>query len=267
MKSLLSAVLVVILVTVLSSHSAAQDGDRPVNQNSADAIHKAFSDGNALMKERKYCDALARFTEGLTLAPDVESLLYNGGLAAFQCKRYSKAIELWGSLRTLDPGDWQVRVKLIQSYQALGQLRERDAERASLFELRKQDSSGELSKQHQYCREQFEAGGEMVMAFEEFELTGERAVRYVFSILNASGRGEKCRISLGSYETTNSIWRETTEPRPEDTERLFHLDGYYEWGHATYGFYSPEPSYDEVRRAVIEILEKKRSPVSTSTTK
>jgi hypothetical protein len=61
------------------------------------------------------------------------------------------------------------------------------------------------------------------------------------------------------------MWHEMTKPRPPDDQRLFHLDGYYQWGHATYGMYTTEPSYDETRNLVIAILEKKLDPVSTST--
>jgi tetratricopeptide (TPR) repeat protein len=226
---------------------------------------EAFRTGNALMGDRKYCEALLRYKEGLASAPDDTSLLYNGGLAAFQCKQYPAAVDLWKHLEGLDPNDWQTRTKLIQAYQALGKLAERDQERANLFDLRKHDSSSDFAKQIEYCRDQFEAGGEKIMAFEQFELKGDRAVRYVFSIIDHSKQDEKYRLSLGSYDTTNAIWHETTKPRPKESDRLFHLDGYYDWGHATYGMYFPEPSYDDVRTAVIGILEKKKNPLSTST--
>jgi hypothetical protein len=117
----------------------------------------------------------------------------------------------------------------------------------------------------EYCREQFEAGGEKVMVFEEFELKGDRALRYVFSVLDESEAKEKYRISLGSYDSTNAYWHESTKPKPKKEDRLFHLDGYYSWGHATFGMYFPEPTYDQVRITVIEILEKKRNPVSSTT--
>jgi hypothetical protein len=94
------------------------------------------------------------------------------------------------------------------------------------------------------------------MAFELYELKGERALRYVFSILNKTEDGEEWRVSLGSYKTTDAIWRETRNPRPKDNERLFHLDGYFKGGgHATYGMFFPEPTYDEMRAKVIQILE------------
>lgn len=103
------------------------------------------------------------------------------------------------------------------------------------------------------------------MAFEHFELKGDRALKYVFSILNEAGDGEKYRISLGSYDTTNRIWRETTKPKPKNDARLYHLDGYFPGRHATYGMYASEPSYDNVKNQVIEILERKRKAISSST--
>jgi hypothetical protein len=107
--------------------------------------------------------------------------------------------------------------------------------------------------------------GKKVMAFEHFELKGDRALRYVFSILDKTGDAEKFRISLGSYELTNSVWRENTSPKPKDGEGLFHLDGYFTNGHAPCGMFSPEPSYDETRRLVVQILEGKLKASSSTT--
>jgi tetratricopeptide (TPR) repeat protein len=256
---LLFSIAVPALIVCMQSPIFSQATPAPTNTE--DPLHA----GNALMDERKYCEALTRYKEGLSSSPDDTSLLYNGGLAAFQCKKYDAAVDLWRQLKNLDSSDWQARAKLIQAYQALGKLSERDQERMALFAMRKQGSNDDLMKQVEYCRDQFEAGGERVMAFEYFELKGDRAVRYVFSIVGDSKHKEKYRLSLGSYDTTNAVWHQTTKPRPKETDRLFHLDGYYDGGHATYGMYFPEPSYDEVRATVVEILEKKKSPMSTST--
>jgi hypothetical protein len=102
------------------------------------------------------------------------------------------------------------------------------------------------------------------MVFEHFELKGERALRYVFSVLGESGEGEEFRISLGSYDITNAVAVQTGKVKKG--ERMFHLDGYYKWGHVTYGFFTPEPGYDEVRKIVIGILEGKAQPQSHSRT-
>ncbi len=259
MKTLQRLTLAIVAALSASITSGAQD--KPQNHPSTEAVaEKAFNDGNDLMRQRKYKEALARYQEGLAKEPDSPGLLFNGGLAAFMSKEFATAEKLWKSLTGLDPDDWKARAKLVQVYQALGDLKSRDEQRAKLLELRKSGRLEELNKQDFYCREQFEAAGKRVMVFEHFELKGERALRYVFIVLDESGEGEAFRISLGSYETTNRISVELGSVKKG--ERMFHLDGYYKWGHATYGFFTPEPSYDEVRKRVIDILEGKTQPQS-----
>jgi tetratricopeptide (TPR) repeat protein len=197
--------------------------------------------------------------------PKDPAILFNGGMAAFASKDHALAADLWKQLTAVDPLDWHARAKLVQVYQAMGKFPERDKERGELFQMWKSGKPAELSQQTQYCREQFEAGGQKIMVFEQFELKGERALRYVFSILNKAEDDEEFRISLGSYEFTNSVWRRTRNPPPKPDERLFHLDGYFKNSHATFGMYFPEPSYDEVRAIVIQILEKKVAPISSTT--
>jgi tetratricopeptide (TPR) repeat protein len=259
MKTLQRLTLAIAAALAAPITSGAQV--KPQNPPSAEAVaEKAFSDGNELMEQRKYKEALARYQEGLAKTPDSTGLLFNGGIAAFMSKDFATAEKLWKSLAELDPEDWQPRAKLVQAYQALGDLKARDEQRHMLLDLRKSGKSEDLNKLDFYCREQFEAAGKKVLAFEHFELKGERALRYVFSILDESGEGVAFRISLGSYETTNRISVELGSVKKG--ERMFHLDGYYKWGHATYGFFTPEPSYDEVRKRVIGILEKETQPQS-----
>jgi tetratricopeptide (TPR) repeat protein len=222
-----------------------------------------IKEAEALMDKGQYAEALAAFRKALGVRPDDPALQYNGGLAAYLAGEFTTAAELWERLRKADPADWQVRAKLVQAYQALGKLDARDVARKELFALRASGADAELAEQAFYCRDQFETAGQRVMVFEHFELKGDRAVRYAFVVLGADGE-EEFHISLGSYESTNRFWRQTTQPPPDEGQRLFHLDGYYSWGHATYGFYSPEPSYDDVRAAVEKILRKESKPVSKS---
>ena len=71
-------------------------------------------------------------------------------------------------------------------------------------------------------------------------------------------------ISLGSYEATNAIARESGGLKRG--ERLFHLDGYYPGGrHQTFGMFRKEPTYDRVKRLVIEVIKGKRRPTSGTT--
>ena len=235
-----------------------------ITVTASNTVEQAFEAGNRLMEARKYCEALSAYRAGLAIDPKHAGLLYNGGLAALQCRDFTAALDLLGRLKTLDSEDWQVRVKLVQSYQALGKTAERDKERAELFDLRRRGNNRELAAQDEYCRERFEAGGEQVMAFEHFELKGERAVKYVFNVMNAAGDRPTYRISLGSYDRTNNYWHARTQPAPPPDVRLFHLDGYREDRHFTYTMFPGEPSYDEFRDLVVKILKKELHPVSVT---
>lgn len=261
MKRIVNLSLFLLAIVTLTVNVSAQNPPSPEQLAKAE---KAFEAGSAFMEQRKYAEALERYKEAIAIMPNEPALLFNGGLAAYQSKEYALAVDLWKQLKSIDRADWHVRAKLVQAFQALAKTSERDIERGELFEMWKSGKPAELKEQLQYCREQFEVNGKKVMAFEHFELKGDRALRYVFRILNEAEDGEEYRISLGSYDFTNAVWRERQKPKPKEGERLFHLDGYFKWGHATYGMYFPEPSYDEVRVLVIKILEGKDKPVSST---
>ena len=231
------------------------------------ATEKAFRAGNALMEKRQYAPALAAYQSALAKAPDEPSLLWNGGLAGYLSGDYGAALSLWQRLKKQEPRDGEVRAKLIQTYQALKKRRERDAERAQLFALRaeakKHHPTAEALKQKEYCRDQFTASGRRVFAYEFFDLEGPKARRYQFKMLVKGGDSEEYSISLGSYADTNGILREMGEIKPG--QRIFHLDAYYVGGtHKVFGFFYREPSYDQTRIMVEEILAGKKKSMSSS---
>ena len=256
--AIIFAVLSIVAVSsiVASAQNPAPSATQQPQASQQAQAERAFAMGNTLMQQRKPDQALVHYKEALSILSNDPALLFNAGVAAFGSKDFAFAAETWKKLKEIEPLDWRARSKLIQAYQALNKLPERDKERAELFEMWKSGKPEDLKKQTEFCRDQFEVKGQKVMAFELYELKGERALRYVFSILNKTEDGEEWRVSLGSYKTTDAIWRETRNPRPKDNERLFHLDGYFKGGgHATYGMFFPEPTYDEMRAKVIQILE------------
>jgi len=227
MRNQVSLALAVLL---LCSVGFSQ-GTKEPNEKEIAAVEELFKKANSQLEKKEYAAALINYRAGLKVLPDDPSLLYNGGFAAMLGKDYATAAELWSRLRKIDPDDWQVRAKLIQVYQALEKIPERDKERADLIDLWKKGNNQELKKQIEFCRERFTAGGREILVFELFEFKGPRGMRYVFSVMNESGK-EDYRISLGSYDLTNSIWQETTKPKPKHGFRLFHLDGYFLNDHA-----------------------------------
>ncbi|MCE7869295.1 hypothetical protein DYH09_02845 [bacterium CPR1] len=238
-----------MLLLVLCLHLAAL----------AEPGEEEFRAGNACMEKRQYREALAHYRAGLGKAPAERALLFNGGLAAYLAGDGPTAIALWQELKKREPGDWRLLAKLVQAYQLTGDLKARDQERVELMALWRKNPAA--IQQKSFCREQFLVGGESVMAFESWQLEGDRAVRYTFSVLSPDGK-EKYRISLGSYEATTQFGRESGELGPND--HYWHLDYYGPGEHRTYAFQKVEPTYDEVRKLVTGILEGSIKPLSSS---
>jgi tetratricopeptide (TPR) repeat protein len=193
--------------------------------------------------------------------PAIPNVQWNLGLWYAQLQKPAKALTAWQAYRRLEPDDWRVRAKLIQTYQALGDTAQRDRERAALLELRRSGTDAELARQAEYCREQFRVGTQHVMAFETFKPEGERRVYYTFYLPGPDGR-PRGRYSLGSYDQTTQIARGVGEIGKD--ERLYHLDWYAERAHATYEFYRALPGYEKVRDDVVAAITGAKRPVSST---
>ena len=242
--------LVLAAVFVCSSPAFAQEPDPGAMR---------LAEADEFFAQKRYPEAIAKYRECLAASPDRPTALYNGGLAAYQAGQFDVAVEWWERLHGLEPKDTGVLAKLVQAHQARGEREKRDATRAELLRQRAQLPEAERRKRERYCRDQFRVGDQRVMAFEYFELTGDRALRYRFSILDADG-AEKEYVSLGSYEMTTRVARELEQIGKED--RLFHLDGYFgkAKNYAAFDVFKKEPGYDDVREAVIEIVKKRTEP-------
>jgi tetratricopeptide (TPR) repeat protein len=174
------------------------------------------------------------------------------GAARAALAAYEKAVEA-------APQDWRYRAKLVQLYHALGRTEERDHERAVLLEMWHDDKVD----QPMFCREQFQAAGRKVQAYEHFDPRGDRALRYTFVVLKPDGRQPGYRLTLGSDKPVGAAARAKGEAGND--ERLFRLDAHHPDGERrTFGTFKKDPSYDATRMRVVEVLEGKLKPVSDS---
>lgn len=255
-------VLIALLITIPLSVAAVED-EKPLSPAEADKATKLFEEGCALFEKGEHKKALVKYRASLAIAPKGTGALYNGGLCAYLAAEYETAADLFGRLKEIDPADWMVRAKLVQTWQALGKKDKRDAERKELYDLRKKPESKELRKKPFFCRDQFPVADCQVMVFEHFELKGDRAVRFLFAV--TPKKGERFRITLGSYKTTNDL--AVSAGRVKKGQRCYHLDGYFKDLHELYGMYNGEPGYDDIRKQVIEILEKKRKALAAAVKK
>lgn len=229
--------------------------DHPTDARALGGLAAALAGGNKEQQE----EALSLLIKATALDPNYQNGLRNLGQLYQSLGRTEDSAEVYESLLQVAPDDFQALSKLVQSYTALGKDKERDRHRARLFELYK---AGKL-RQAFYCREQFKVDRTPVMVFEYFELKGEMGVRYSFNVLDEAGKKAQRRVSLGSYEMTTRMARETGSIGPN--ERMYHLDGYEGRSHATYGMYTKEPTYEATRAMVVKVLKGELKAKSSTT--
>ena len=199
-----------------------------------------FSKAIEYLEDDRFSEAIPLLESVRESHPSDPAVLWNLGIASAATGRDASALEYWRLYRTVQPDDWRGIAKLVQTHQALGDLKARDRERDALFAFRRDSPDPAVKGLDRYCREQGMLGGRRVFVFEYFEPSGPMAVYYDFSFVDLAGIRE-FRITLGSYDFTNQIAHETGELPPD--QRLFHLDKYFERGHALITFFHGRPSY------------------------
>ena len=197
----------------------------------------------------------------LRRAVEIDPGYYNGwfNLGQFTQGRNqpADALALFQKAAALKPGELAPRAKIVQCLQALGRLSERDKAREDVFTV----YAAGKTREAVFCRDLFESGSKKITVVEFFEPSGVRAVRYAFTVADKSGQKAAETVSLGSYEAVTILARQKRQIGPG--ERMYHVDRYFPGGHAVYAMFKKEPTYDEVRQIVLEMLEGKRQPLAT----
>ena len=223
------------------------------------AAGAALQEGAKLMQQRLFADALAKFEEALTRLPDNHALLWNAGQAAYGAANFGTAIDYWKHLKELEPNSGRIRFKLIQAYQAGSQLKERDEERLELLNLYLNSKMDSLKRLACYCREQFQAGGRKIRAYEFFDPTKSSGLRYEFLVQNSLDQTES-KVQVVESESANATARELGELK--SGAKLFEMTAAYPDKQALIHFYRSEPEYDKVRAKLIDLLSAKLTPLA-----
>jgi tetratricopeptide (TPR) repeat protein len=246
--------LIVMLLAAPAWAGAPSPKPPPPPTSSSETAVDALTRGAERMEARDYAGALAAFQRCAQLAPKDDRCPYNGGLAAYLDGKFGVAVEQWKRAKALDARSWRVRAKLIQAYQGAGDLRGRDAERAELFAQRARAAEGdELRTLDSYCREQWTFGAYRVMAFEYFDTNGPgMLLRYRFLIGKDGGAEGAEWLGLASIPSERGRGYGLLKLAGAGGEVVF-LAEYASW--------STEPSYDELRKVIVAILQGKQKPL------
>ena len=225
----------------------------------ADPTEK-FRQANQFVEQHRYREALLLYQVADQEEPNTPNILWNLGIAAQYCSDWDSALKAWTTLRSLEPENWKVRARLIQVYQGAGQSAERDREISELLSYR-QANPGKVDEP-KFCREQFQLGQKYVLAYENFDFTGQRRVRYLFVVADADSGKKKFVLSLGSYDFDTDFARESGQIKAD--QRIYHLDYYADKEHRTYAMVVGDPGYEQTRKWVVEILNNQKKPASSS---
>ena len=150
MRTLRTRTLVFCLVVILLV--------APAILSREDDPEQMFERAVRLAAEVRLEEAVELMERVLEEAPDHRDVLWNLGLWYAELERPSEALGIWKRYKQVNPNDWRVRAKLVQTYQALGREKPRDEERAALIDWYIDPRERERPAQGLFCREQFRLG-------------------------------------------------------------------------------------------------------------
>ncbi len=219
-----------------------------------------YNIGVIYQKRNDNMKAFEMFEKALAVDSTCGNAAYNLG-QMFQLKgEHEKSLLYFSKAYDVDSNDWRALSKIIQTQHALGDSAAVEKTLEKIYTLKKSGKVRGMERVDYFSREQFVVEDKQVLAIEHFELKGDRAVKIVFEVYDKNSKDYLYRISLGSYDATNSVAQSLNEVK--DGKRLYHLDGYYSSGHSTFGFFEGQPSYYEIRKKVVSIIEGKGEAIS-----
>ena len=212
-------------------------------------------------------DALAIWKAEVKASPDDMIARWNLAQTLQNKSAHQEAYDIFLKVYQEDPTDWRALEKLIQLSEAMGKEKQRDLHHGKMYELYASPECPErLKEQRFFIRDQFQAGKLKVYGMEYFKLIGARGVKFSFGVKHEAPGKEPVavnRITLGSYDSTTAIARETGDIGPK--ERIYHLDAYPPDGsHHTLHFFIKNPGYGKAKALTIEALKGKLEAISST---
>lgn len=209
-----------------------------------------------LMDAGEKAQAVVILRQGIEKSPKHAGLRDALGQIYQVREKFPESYEQYSALAELEPENLRAQAKLVQLCLALGKEKDSNTHLENVFRLFREGRA----EQEWFCREQFVSGKSLVQAMEYFELKGPQAMKYRFQVMDEKREKALYVISLGSYSLTTAVGRENGSIKKD--ERMYHLDYYQGREHRTYGMYNAKPpSYEEVRKMVVEIISGTRKPL------
>ncbi len=214
-------------------------------------VQALFSRAAELVNSEQYTEALPLLKDLASQLPQSPGVFWNLGLAAAQSRDERLALHAYSRYHELAPEERRGFYKLIQTYQALGRLKERDQLREQLIAYRNALPSNERDQLAFYVRDQFDVAGQHFMVLEYFEPHSPMRLYYKFTSADSDHK-PIYNFTLTSGDTETTAVRRLGQIGADD--RLYGLDKNEHGKSTLYGLMKSLPSYDEVRSRVIDAV-------------
>lgn len=181
------------------------------------------------------------------------NILYNIGLSELLQDNYDKAESAFKELIELYPEDYSSYAKLIQIYYAKKEYDKATPYRKSLYEAYDKEALPDNLKE-MFCFDQFDWRDKLIQVFERFEeKEGELYYKHIFYVVNQQ---DELEFKLQTENSPISV--ELGGPK--------YLIGMEKDGeHSTFNYgFDEDFEYDDLKETIIEILEDRIKPTTTS---
>jgi tetratricopeptide (TPR) repeat protein len=215
-------------------------------------VQAVFAKATQLLDAGHYAEAVPLLKDVTSRAPESPGGFMNLGLAAAESGDHRLAVQAWSRYHELVPNDTKAFGKIIQSYQALGLLRERDQVRDQLIAYRNSLPPDQRERFAFYVRDQFDVAGQHFIVLEYFEPKGPMRLYYKFTAVD---KNHKAMYDFTLTSSDSETIAERELGRIGKYDRVYGLDKNEDGKSTVYDILTTSVSYDEVRSLVIGAME------------
>jgi tetratricopeptide (TPR) repeat protein len=244
----------------------AQQSSAPAAPPQASSQAAPQTSGNAdldaglqYLKNNQFDKALANFQKALESDPENATANLLAASAALNLFQGDGAVTYAENARRLAPNDWRVDTTLVTAYAVDGKTAERDAIRAKLVALHNSPDAPDAMKANGFLVDVFKVKKYRVEAVQYFKPIGKFHTYYRFLVRSMAGK-RLWQYELQSDDFAQKSWAEAHPQEAATGARQYSLESDFGDTHVESRLFSGNPSYDEVRAVVVQLLMERTQP-------
>lgn len=250
-----------------STQPAPQPAEQTPAQTQEEPSANADLDaGLAYLKSNQFEKALASFQKVLNTDPGNATANLLAASAALNLFQGDGAVTYAENAHRLAPDDWRVDTTLVTAYAVDGRTAERDAIRAKLVALHNSPDAPEAMKANGFLLDLFKVKNYRVETVQYFNPIGKFHTYYRFLVRSMAGK-RLWEYELQSDDFAEKSWADAHPQEASAGGRQYTLESDFGGEHVEYRLFSGNPSYDEVRAVVVQLLNERTKPFAAEIAK